>query len=214
MEWIKKSALLTLFCAFGIFANLQAQTWSEWFSQRKTQRKYLIEQLAALKLYAGYLKKGYEISRSGLTFIKDASQGELDLHGAFFASLKRVSPLVRNYGKLAGIIQMQLDISRALRALDNLPQMDEAQQRYISRVSDQVRAENQANLEELALVITSGRVELSDDQRLIRIDRLYEQMEQKVSFTFSFAGAVRTLISQRKREMESIKQMEEWYENN
>jgi hypothetical protein len=34
-----------------------AQTWSEWFSQKKTQKKYLLEQVAALKIYAGYLKK-------------------------------------------------------------------------------------------------------------------------------------------------------------
>lgn len=213
MEWMNKRVLLLVFCAFGICANLHAQTWSEWFSQKKTQRKYLLEQLAALKAYAGYLKKGYEIGRSGLSFIKDASQGELDLHVSFFSSLKKVNPVISNYVKVAGIIRMQLNISKALGAIAKMQGIDESHQRYISMVINQVRTESKTDLDELLLLITSGRLELTDDERLVRIDRLYQEMEQKVNFTLSFADGARLLLAQRRSELETIHKMEEWYEN-
>ena len=41
-----------------------SQKWDEWFKQKKTQKKYLIQQIAALKVYLGYLKEGYDIAIS------------------------------------------------------------------------------------------------------------------------------------------------------
>ena len=37
---------------------LSAQTTAEWFNQKATQKKYLIQQIAALQVYIGYLQKG------------------------------------------------------------------------------------------------------------------------------------------------------------
>lgn len=190
-----------------------AQTWSEWFSQKKTQQKYLLEQVAALKLYAGYLKKGYEIGRSGLTFIKDASKGEFDLHGAFFSSLKAVSPEIRNNVKLAEIVQMQIDVSKALHTLGDVNGLTAQHIAYFDLISSNLLDECLADIEELLLIITSGNAELTDDERLQRIDGLHERMQEKRSFALSFSNTFRQLAAERTRELETIKKMEEWYEN-
>lgn len=190
-----------------------AQTWSEWFSQKKTQQKYLLEQVAALKLYAGYLKKGYEIGHSGLTFIKDASKGEFDLHGAFFSSLKAVSPEIRNNVKVAEIIQMQIDVSKAFNALRSANSLTAQHISYFALVRSNLLDECLGDMEELLLIITSGRAELTDDERLLRIDRLHIQMQEKRSFALSFSNTFRQLHAERTRELETIKKMEEWYEN-
>jgi len=190
-----------------------AQTWSEWFSQKKTQQKYLLEQVAALKLYTGYLKKGYEIGRSGLTFIKDASKGEFDLHGAFFGSLKAVSPEIRNNVKVAEIIQMQIDVSKAFHALRDVKGLTAQHIAYLDLVSSNLLDECLKDMEELLLIITSGRVELTDDQRLVSINSLHEQMQEKRSFALGISGTFRQLGAERTRELETIKKMEEWYEN-
>ena len=50
--------------------NLTAQTWAEWFRQKATQKKYLLQQIAALHVYSGYLSKGYSIAKDGLNTIK------------------------------------------------------------------------------------------------------------------------------------------------
>ncbi|RZM07667.1 MAG: hypothetical protein EOO88_51415 [Pedobacter sp.] len=192
--------------------SAKAQTWSEWFSQRKTQQKYLIEQVAALKLYAGYLKKGYEIGKSGLGFIKDASKGEFDLHGAFFNSLKSVSPVIKNNIKVAEMLQMQIEVSRTFATISKTPGFEEAHQAYIALVRAELLSDCLADLEDLLLIITSGKFELTDDERLLRIDELHQRMEDKRNFAFSFAGSVNRLRAERSRELEVLKRMGGWYE--
>lgn len=63
--------------------GLQAQNIEEITQQKATQRKYLLEQIAAYRLYAGYLKKGYEIAQQGLSLvhtIQDKKQGDDEHH--------------------------------------------------------------------------------------------------------------------------------------
>jgi hypothetical protein len=206
--------LLGMFVLVFLSAGqLHAQTWSEWFSQKKTQKKYLIEQLAALKLYAGYLKKGYEIGSSGLNFIKDAGKGELDLHSAFFRSLKTVSPLVKKNVRLAEILEMQLAINKTFSSFRGLQNLSDANHRYIDPVSSNLLDDCQKDLEVLLLVITSGRVELTDDERMVRIDQLYRDMQQKKIFTAGFSVLVQSLDRDRALEIKNIKEMEVRYEN-
>jgi hypothetical protein len=190
-----------------------AQTWSEWFSQKKTQKKYLLEQVAALKIYAGYLKKGYEIGSSGLDFIKGATKGEFDLHGAFFSSLKAVSPEVKRNSKIAEIIQMQLQIGKAFSSIKKLELLGNAHQDYAALVGSSLMGDCLSDIEELLLVITSGKVEMGDDERLDRIDRLYRSMQEKKTFALRFATAARSLAAGRSQELKTLKEMEEWYEN-
>lgn len=213
MESIKRRFSVLIVSALLMSGTVNAQTWSEWFSQKKTQQKYLLEQVAALKLYAGYLKKGYEIGHSGLTFIKDASKGEFDLHGAFFSSLKAVSPEIRNNVKVAEIIQMRIDVSKAFNALRSANGLTAQHTSYFALVRSNLLDECLGDMEELLLIITSGRSELTDDERLLRIDRLHIQMQEKRSFAFGISGTFRRLAAERMRELETIKKMEEWYEN-
>lgn len=63
--------------------GLQAQNIEEITQQKATQRKYLLEQIAAYRLYAGYLKKGYEIAQQGLSLvhtIQHKKQGDDEHH--------------------------------------------------------------------------------------------------------------------------------------
>lgn len=48
---------------------VKAQTFNEWFKQKKTQIQYLIDQIAALQVYSQSLQKGYDIADAGLKFI-------------------------------------------------------------------------------------------------------------------------------------------------
>ncbi len=59
-----------------------AQTPDEWFRQKATQKKYLIQQNAAFQVYLDYVQKGYAIAQKGLTTIGHIKQGDLDLHQA------------------------------------------------------------------------------------------------------------------------------------
>lgn len=88
------SLLGLVFLLLFVGTNAFGQTWGEFFSQKKTQKKYLLEQLVALKMYAGYLKKGYDIVGSGIGTVWDIKNGEFSLHSTFFSSLKSVNPIL------------------------------------------------------------------------------------------------------------------------
>jgi len=192
---------------------VKAQTWSEWVSQKKTQRKYLLEQLAALKLYSGYLKKGYDIGRSGLSFIKDATHGEFSLHADFFESLKTVSPQIKKYPKVAEIMMMQVSIGKVLSALKDVEQLSADNRRYLENVREGILENCINDLEELLLVVTSGRLEMQEDQRIDRIDHLYESMLEKWNFTSSFFHQVQSLNLQKGQEIKNLSKIGGLYGN-
>ena len=182
------------------FIICKAQTWDELFSQKKTQIRYLGEQIAALHLYAGYLKKGYEIAKNGINTIKDIKSGEFNLHNSFINSLKVVNPAIRNSAKVAGIIEFQLDISRTFGSIKDNSYLSASDQEYISRVKSQIRDECSHDLDELLLIIISGKVEMKDDERIKRLDKVYDSIKDKSAFTQSFCNEVNMLIVQREQE--------------
>jgi hypothetical protein len=105
----KKTGILLLLVACWI-THSQAQTFAEWFKQKKTQIKYLGQQIASLQVYAGYLEKGYQIANKGLTTIGDINNREFNLHQDYFGSLKSVNPSIAKDARITAIIAMQVSI--------------------------------------------------------------------------------------------------------
>ncbi|MBC6109498.1 hypothetical protein ACFOG5_04425 [Pedobacter fastidiosus] len=203
-------ALLLLFVGTSAFG----QTWGEFFNQKKTQKKYLLEQLVALKMYAGYLKKGYDIVGSGVGTVKDIKNGEFSLHSTFFTSLKNVNPAIRKNAKVSSIISLQISIVKAFKSIGDNDGLELSDNQYILGVKDRVTDNCLDDMEELLLVITSGRLEMSDDERIERLDSIYERMRDKAAFAQSFTAQVNLLIHQRKNEQKSINHLREIYGNN
>lgn len=56
-----KKISIILFIMFFVNRS-HAQTWDEWFNQKSTQKKYLLQQIAAFEAYLSYAKKGYDIA--------------------------------------------------------------------------------------------------------------------------------------------------------
>lgn len=203
--------LILLSCSL-FFNPTKAQTWDEVFNQKKTQIRYLGEQLVALKMYAGYLKKGYEIVDQGVNTVKDLKNGEFNMHQNFISSLKAVNRAIRNSSKVAEIIALQLSLNESFSSIKGIGYLSESHQQYISLVKDQIREECRKDLEELLIVITSGKVEMKDDERMKRLDKVYNSMLDKSEFIQSFCNEVSLLISQKKNERESINLIQKFYE--
>jgi hypothetical protein len=183
---------------------VQAQTWGEFFNQKKTQKRYLLQQIAALKVYAGYLKKGYEIMDGGISTVRDITRGEFSLHNAFIGSLKQVSPAIRKDVRVAEIIALQLHILQAFGGIKDHELLSAGDLAYIRLVQAELTADCFADLEELLLVITSGKLEMEDDERLQRLGQVYERMLDKSAFTQDFCGNAAQLIRQRRAGQQEI----------
>ena len=196
--------LLILFLFGMLTTTTQAQNFDEWFRQKRTQKEYLIQQIAALQVYIGYAQKSYSIAQEGLNMIGDFKRGEFNLHTGYFNSLKSVNPKIKQYAKVADIIAMQVAIikgfSRTRRQMQesgafNGPELD-----YIIRVLGRLLADCENTLDELITVTTDGNLEMKDDERLKRINILYQDMTDKYTFCLSFSNETNLLAASRKKE--------------
>nr|WP_294895092.1 hypothetical protein [uncultured Pedobacter sp.] len=213
MPKVRSTIVLLIFLSlFLIFQKAQSQTWNEIFRQKKTQKRYLLEQIAAFKMYAAYLKKGYDITSSGLNTIKDFTNGEFNLHQTFITSLKAVNPVIRKHHQVAEIIIMQLSINKALNAITGSDDLSGSNSQYLQSVSNHVKDECEKDLEDLLLVISSGKMEMKDEERIRKLDSIYASMQDKSVFAQSFCNAVGLLIHQKEQEGRSLNQIKQWYE--
>lgn len=197
---MKKILLLATVSLFA-FHSTSAQTFDEWFNQKSTQKKYLLQQIAALQVYLGYAKKGYNIVTSGVNTIRNIKKGDFNLHRDFFNQLKNVNPAIRRYAKVADIIAYQLKIIKqtklVLQQIRETKQFTETELDYCKQVFDTLLNECIKTVEHLILITTSGELEMKDDERLKRIDGLYADIQDKYSFACSFSEDMGLLAAQR-----------------
>lgn len=191
---------------FSILAN--AQTLAEWTQQKKTQIQYLLDQIAANKVSIDYLEKGYEIARTGLNTIQNIKKGDFNLHRDFFGSLEIVNPKIKTYTRVADIIAYQVrivkNISRTIKNLKESGQFNTDELDYSKAVFENLLDECVKNVDELYLVVTSDELQMSDDERIKRIDQLYTDMQDKYSFCQSFSEGCSVLAIQRLSEQIEI----------
>ncbi|OJW81919.1 MAG: hypothetical protein BGO69_15105 [Bacteroidetes bacterium 46-16] len=203
-----KKALLFLLLLVLATGSLQAQTFAEWFRQKKTQKKYLLQQVAALQVYIGYAQKGYKIAKEGLTTISGFTKGEFNLHGDYFNSLKTVNPQVRKYVKVADIVALQVkivqDYNRTYGQLAKSDDFSREERDYIRRVFGRLLNDCEQTLNELIAVTTDGKLEMKDDERMKRINLLYIDMQDKYTFSKSFCNDVSLMAAARTREQTEV----------
>ena len=201
-----KIYILILSLVFSILAN--AQTLAEWTQQKKTQIQYLLDQIAANKVSIDYLEKGYEIARTGLNTIQNIKKGDFNLHLDFFGSLEIVNPKIKTYTRVADIIAYQVrivkNISTTIKNLKESGQFNADELDYSKAVFENLLDECLKNVDELYLVITSDELQMTDDERIKRIDQLYTDMQDKYSFCQSFSKECSVLAMQRLSEQVEI----------
>lgn len=196
---MKKIVVLLLFAGF-LNGNMYAQA---------KQREELLKQILALKVYIGYAQKGYSIAKKGLNTIGDFKQGDLDLHLDYFNSLNAINPNIKNYAIVAKIILLQVNIlksySHTMRYVNQNDLFHGDELAYVKRVLDRLLKDCDTTVDELTVVLTQGKLELKDDERLERIDILYQTMLENHSFCQDFSNQTRMLGFSRSSESRDVK---------
>ena len=168
-----------------------------------------VEKLAQLKKILSNMKKGYEIVSTGYNTIKDISKRNFNIHQAFLDGLIQVSPAVRKYKKIAEIISYQTQLVKeyksAFRRFDASNLFNTNEIRYMDNVYTNLFNKSLQNLEELTMVITAGKLRMSDDERINAIDRIYNDIADKLVFLRTFNKENNVLAIQRGREMVDTK---------
>lgn len=202
---MKKLLLLLLFMGF-VSNGIQAQP---------RQRKVLLQQIAALKVYIDAAQKGYSIAKKGLQTVGDLKRGEFNLHLVYLNSLKKVNPKIKNYAKVAEIIELQWKIIKDYKRLcGDLHEGDlfhGNELDYIKRVFDRLTTSCSNALDELIEVTRDGEFEMKDDERIKRIDRLYNTMKDDYGFFQNFKQEIKILHLSRAKENQDVKEVNRLY---
>lgn len=203
---IKYIAIVIFWLA--ISSTACGQTWNEWFKQKKTQKKYLIQQIAALKVYLKTVKKGSDIAQQGLIIIGDIKDGSFQMDKTYFASLKDVNPSIRNSMKVRDILAYQKKIVEDLSGLNTWSRRDDnftpEELQELSLLQKNLLHKSNDSLDELMLVITPASTEMKDDERWQRIDRIYTEMRQRYVFVQALNNQARSLSLTRSKDLHEI----------
>ncbi|MEN5232512.1 hypothetical protein [Sphingobacterium faecium] len=188
-----------------------AQNFNEWFRQKKTQKQYLLQQIAALQVYKGAIKKGYHIVEDGLNLISDVQDGEFSLHKDYFDRLNRVSPYVKQYPKIAAISKCYKNIYQIYQQSEKMAASTKsfsAQEHGAMRnIWERVIDNCHLLIAEMEKICTDGTLGMSDSQRTEHIDKIFLEMESNLAFAHSFSTELLTIKQGRNQAEKDIRVM-------
>jgi len=167
-----------------------------------------IEKLSQFKKILSDMKKGYELLSGGYKTVKDMTEGNFSLHKTFLDALMQVSPAVKNYKRVAEIVEYQISIVKESR--NGMNQFIKSgnfsgqEINYFEKVYGNLLNQSLRNLDELTIVITADKLRMSDDERLKAVDDIYEQMQDKLLFLRNFNTTSNVLALQRAREKNDV----------
>lgn len=192
-----------------------AQVANEWLRQKATQRRYLIQQIVALQAQIAQLKKGYDIAKKGYNAIHSFKNGELSLHTVFFTGLKTVNPKVKKYERVADIIANQITIikvaNQSLQKVRQSARFTVKEATAVADITNSLLAEVAQSVEQLSAVILNGKYEMTDDERLRRIDQLYQQSTVHAKTAYTLSNHVGFIDKSRLHESVETASMRELY---
>lgn len=201
MKVIKIALLGLLFSVFG----------SQGAAAQSTEMQQLllnVEKLAQFKQILSDMKKGYTILSTGYNSVKNIAQGNFSLHETFIDGLMLVSPEVRKYYKIADIISDQSSIvseyNSAYKRFSGSGNFNADELDYLGKVYGALFSQSMENLDRLIMVITAGKLRMSDDERLQAIDQIHADTQDKLIFLRSFDRETTVLNLQRQKEKDDI----------
>ncbi|WP_073210841.1 hypothetical protein [Flavobacterium xinjiangense] len=187
-------------------------------SQEMQQLVLNIEKLAQFKQILTDMKKGYQILNGGYNVVKDLSKGNFSLHETFLDALMQVSPTVRKYKRVGDIIKYQVllvkEYKAAFNRFRNSGNFSADEIAYFEKVYSKLFKESIRNLDELTTVISANTLRMSDDERLAAIDKVYADMQDKVSFLRNFNNNTSVLAIQRTKERNDVSALRSIYKVN
>ncbi|NNU33678.1 hypothetical protein HK413_05105 [Mucilaginibacter sp. S1162] len=188
----KKQKLLALtmltFAASIVATTVKAQTFAEWFRQKSTQKKYLLQQIAALQVYAAYYRAGNNIAHNGLGSITGSLSLENALHRTYYTQLQTVNPAIKDNKAVGDILQWQKDILSRMGNPDKTANLTADEQQYIIQVKNALYQDCDEQLMDLQNVVADNKLQMSDEERFRRIGVIHIAMQSNYWFASVFSG--------------------------
>lgn len=206
-----KRIRLILFLLLGIGCTNKA------FCQATEVQQLLLnwEKLRQLEEILDNMYRGYKILDKGYSTIKKIAEGNYTIHELFIDGLMAVNPSIRNYKRIPFIIEYQKlllkEYQRAYNRFRQDPNFKLEEIEYLANVYKFLFDASLRNIDELMMIITATKLSMSDDERMLAIDRIFFDMEDKLIFLRSFNNNTQLLAIQRARSRNDVETMRKLY---
>ncbi|MBL7872068.1 MAG: TerB family tellurite resistance protein [Cyclobacteriaceae bacterium] len=207
---MKKVLTIIITISLPLFFNpVKAQ------SQEAQQLLLNWEKLQELEKILDNMYVGYKILDKGYTTIKNISQGNYTLHQLFLDGLMTVNPSIRNYKRIPYIIDYQKllvkEYKNAYNRFKNDPNFNPEELAYIANVYSFLFQASVRNIDDLIMIITATKLRMSDDERMQAIDRIFYDLEGKLSFLRGFNNTTQLVAIQRARSANDVRTIRSLY---
>jgi hypothetical protein len=164
--------------------------------QELQQLKLDLEKLAQFKLILSQMKQGYQTLQNGYNAVRDVSKINFDLHKSYLDGLLAVNPVVKQSPMVREISDSRVEVSKSFESavvqfqksgLISVSELAALRGKYdvcLTRLDDDVAL--------LALVISSGKLRMSDAERMEVIDTVRADVAAQ-------AAVVRAIVSEQVR---------------
>jgi len=188
---------------------LSAQTFGEWFRQKKTQTEYLVQQIAALQVYKGYLKAGYNVVSGGLHLIKDVREGEFDLHKKYFTDLEAPGDFVLYGAEKIDLKALSEAVLSAYRSNVSLcrktPSLSVEEKQSIIDFCVALKNKCDMQITELEVLQSSGALKLTEFERNGRLEKVKLELESLLAASFQVFASLTTDAAAKSRLEDDLK---------
>lgn len=196
----------------GFRSEAKCQTFNEWFKQKKTQKRYLIEQIAALQLYLKNLKQGYVVVKKGLNLVGEITGNSYSMDNIYLQSLLQVKTPIKNSElsnsiiSLAGRIKKRLNIlEERINGNNTILAADESG--YLKRVTEKAESILSDQMTTAQKALTADEVQMTDAGRIQILKNVKNDLEELESFLGQADAELTKLITQRRAEHFEIQEL-------
>ncbi|NCI51302.1 TerB family tellurite resistance protein [Sediminibacterium roseum] len=170
-----------------------------------------IQKLAQLKAMYQSMVNGYHTLLKGYDLVINVSKGNFDLHKNHLDGLMAVNAPVKNYGKIEYISATQELLIKDNRAgylrcvaskAFSLTELSARQSEGFKLLNESVK-----HLDELLLVVTPGKLRMSDAERIAAIDRIGDSMANLLAEARKLNAANDALMVLRGQRQKDVKEM-------
>lgn len=198
---MKKTILIMML--WGVFSSPVKSQYQE-----AIQLALNIEKLLQLKKILENMYTGYKILTEGYNKVKNIAEGNYKIHELFMDGLMVVNPKVKGYKRVFDIIEYQKKILKeyksAYKRFSSSEEFSLEELNYLSKVYGNLSKSSIENVNGLIMIITASKLRMNDGERLQRIDALFEQVQDQLTFLRQFNNQTAILALQRYREQNDI----------
>jgi phosphosulfolactate synthase (CoM biosynthesis protein A) len=118
--------------------------------------------------------------------------------------MKTASPLVKNNAMIQEIVAWHKDILARLKDISQISGMTTEEKRYLEQVRSAVLKDCDQQLNTLQIVVSDGKIEMSDAERIALVNKIHTAMMENNRFASGFAAQAKLYAIRRQQEQNQV----------